>query len=657
MKIPIIGKLLEKRYSLSDIDKTMGLAIAGRRTATGAAVTEATALNSSAVFACVRLLAETTAMVPLITYRRLTPRGKERAFQHPLYTLLHDSPNPEMPAMVFRETLQGHLCTWGNAFAEIDWGPDGYVKALWPLRPDRVRVARQNGEVAYQLKLPSGQTVILPTYRVLHIPGFGFDGLVGYSPVQLARESIGLSLATEEFGARFFGNGANPGGVLRHPHKLSQPAQDNIRESWNEMHSGLSNQHRIAILEEGMDYVKVGIPPDDAQFLETRQFQVTEIARWFHVPPHMIGDLSRSTNNNIEQQSLEFVTYSLGPWLTRWEQYCHLKLLLPAERGMYFVEHLVDALLKGDVQARYNAYSVGRQWGWLSADDVREKENMNPLPEGQGDIYMVPLNMVPASQIGHEPTMQVDENNSLTLEIRRGSMATRQRTIDSYKTLFESAGQAIVKRETDNVRRAAKKHLGTRSVSDFNAWLEEFYHDFPEFISRQIRGPVKSLADVITALAGEEVQSDPDTAKVEVFVGEYLTAFNTRYTSSSKGQLQKIIKEADEDADIEAAINERLSEWEQTRAGKVATNEPHQLANAVTRLVWAAVGIRYLVWRTGGTDNCPYCQELNGKRVGIDQVFSGRGEGVDAEGKTFITKRPTAHPPLHLGCQCGIEPE
>ena len=658
MKIPIIGKLREKRYSLSDMDRGMDDLFYGRRaTATGASVTPSTALNISAVFACVRLLAETTAMVPLITYRRLRPRGKERATDHPLYTLLHDSPNPEMTAMAFRETLQGHLGTWGNAFAEIEWGNDGYVKALWPLRPDRVQVGRINGDVAYRLRLPNGENVVLPSYRVLHIPGYGFDGLVGYSPIQLARESIGLSMATEEYGARFFGNGANPGGVLKHPNKLSAPAHDNLRKSWNEMHSGLSNQHRIAILEEGMDYVPVSVPPDDAQFLETRKFQVVEIARWFHVPPHMIGDLDRSTNNNIEQQSLEFVTYSLGPWLTRWEQNCKLKLLLPAERGTYFVEHLVAALVRGDIQTRYNAYAVGRQWGWLSADDVRESENMNPLSDGQGDIYMVPLNMVPASDIGKLPDMETDAA-PLLLETRRGTAKSRQRTIDSYKRIFEQAGQVIVKREIDNVRRAAKKHLSTRSVSDFSAWLEEFYRDFPEFIARQMRAPVKSLADVISLLAGEEVNSDPDVAKVDEFVGEYIAGFNARYTGSSKGQLLQIIRaESDPNADIEAAINERLQQWDERRAGKVAMNEPHQLANAVTKLVWAAAGIRYLVWRTGGRDNCPYCQELNGKRVGIDQMFAGRGERIDANGAKFIVSRPTSHPPLHLGCQCNIEPE
>jgi len=639
----------------------MDIAMNGRATATGASVTPSTALNNSAVFACVRLLAETTAMMPLITYRRLQPRGKERATDHPLYSLLHDSPNPEMPAMAFRETLQGHLGTWGNAFAEIEWGPDGYVRALWPLRPDRVQVGRINGEVAYRLRLPNGENVVLPGFRVLHIPGFGFDGLVGYSPVQLARESIGLAMATEEYGARFFGNGANPGGVLKHPNKLSATAQDNLRKSWNEMHSGLSNQHRIAILEEGMDYVRVGIPPDDAQFLETRKFQVVEIARWFHVPPHMIGDLDRSTNNNIEQQSLEFVTYSLGPGLTRWEQCCKMKLLLPEERSTYFVEHLVAALVKGDIQTRYSAYSVGRQWGWLSADDVRESENMNPLPDGQGDIYMIPLNMVPASDIGQAQLPAPDtESNAATLalETRRGSAKSRQRTIDSYKRIFEQAGQVIVKREIDNVRRAAKKHLTTRSIADFNAWLDEFYRDFPEFIARQVRAPVQSLADVIAVLAGEEVKSDPDTVKVDEFVNEYIKGFTVRYTRSSSGQLTKLIKdsESDPNADVEAAINERLQQWDERRAGKVAMNEPHQLANAVTKLVWAAAGIRYLVWRTGGKDNCPYCRELNGKRVGIEQVFEGKGESIGVDGKVFVSRAPRAHPPLHLGCQCSITP-
>lgn len=365
----------------------------------GVSVTESSALTNVAVWACVRILSETVASLPLFVYRRLQ-RGKERVTDYPLYKILHDEPNPEMTSFTFRETLMAHLVTWGNAYAEIEYDSDGLtVKNLWPMRPDMMIVKRdkKNSRLSYEYNVPGIGTALLAPHQVLHIPGLGFDGVVGYSPISMARESIGLLQATEEFGARFFSGGATPGGVLEHPAKLSKEAQDRLRSSWNEMHSGLSNQHRIAILEEGMKFSKVGIPPNDAQFLETRKFQKSEIAALFHIPPHMVGDLERATFSNIEEQALEFVVYTLRPWLVRWEQQINHKLLSAPNESDLFAEFQVDALLRGNMQARYAAYSVGRQWGWLSANDIRELENLNPI-EG-GDHYLTPLNMSTVGQL------------------------------------------------------------------------------------------------------------------------------------------------------------------------------------------------------------------------------------------------------------------
>jgi HK97 family phage portal protein len=377
--------------SLLDFD------IALRQSKTGVSVTEQSALTNVAVWSCVRILSETVASLPLFLYQRME-RGKQRAIDHPLYSLLHDRPNPEMTSFTFRETLMAHLVTWGNAYAEIEYQDDRLTpKALWPLRPDMMRVERdkQTKQIVYRYSLPAdyGQTV-LPAYKVLHIPGLGFDGIVGYSPITMARESIGLSMGLEEYGARFFSGGATPGGVLEHPAKLSKEAQDRLRSSWNEMHQGLSNQHRIAILEEGMKFNKIGIPLDDAQFLESRKFQKSEIAALFHVPPHMIGDLERATFSNIEEQALEFVVYTMRPWLVRWEQVFNWKLLTAPGDDVYFAEFMVDALLRGNIQARYQAYATARQWGWMSANDIRELENQNPIDGG--DIYLNPLNMIAA---------------------------------------------------------------------------------------------------------------------------------------------------------------------------------------------------------------------------------------------------------------------
>lgn len=364
----------------------------------GKAVNEKTALQTTAVYACVRILAETIASLPFHTYR-YTLNGKEKAIEHPIYYLLHSEPNPEMTSFVFRETLMSHLLLWGNAYAQIIRDGRGRVLGLYPLLPNKVIVNRnQHGELVYQYE-KDGQTYFLRSYEVLHIPGLGFDGLIGYSPIAMAKNAIGMAIATEEYGAKFFANGANPGGVLEHPGVVKDPAR--IRESWNAVYQGSSNAHRVAVLEEGMKFQSIGIPPEQAQFLETRKFQLNEIARIFRIPPHMIGDLEKSSFSNIEQQSLEFVMYTLDPWVVRWEQAIQRALFTENEKRQYFVKFNVDGLLRGDYQSRMNGYAVGRQNGWLSANDIRELENLNRIPEDLGgDLYLINGNMTKLKDAG-----------------------------------------------------------------------------------------------------------------------------------------------------------------------------------------------------------------------------------------------------------------
>ena len=362
----------------------------------GKRVNERSAMQMTAVYSCVRILAEAVAGLPLHLYRYKEDGGKEKAIDHPLYLLLHDEPNPEMSSFVFRETLMTHLLLWGNAYAQIIRNGKGEVIALYPLMPDRMTVDRDSkGQLYYEYTVSmddaptvKGSLVRLHPSDVLHIPGLGFDGLVGYSPIAMAKNAIGMAIACEEYGASFFANGANPGGVLEHPGVLKDPSK--VRESWNSVYRGVSNAHKIAVLEEGMKYQQIGIPPEEAQFLETRKFQINEIARLYRIPPHMVGDLDKSSFSNIEQQSLEFVKYTLDPWVIRWEQSLQRSLLLPGEKGKYFIKLNVDGLLRGDYQSRMNGYAVGRQNGWFSANDIREMENMNPIPDEEGgNLYLI----------------------------------------------------------------------------------------------------------------------------------------------------------------------------------------------------------------------------------------------------------------------------
>ena len=378
-------------------------------TTAGKMVNERSAMQTTAVYACVRILAEAIAGLPLHVYRYRSDGGKERIPFHPLYHLLHDEPNPEMTSFVFRETLMSHLLLWGNAYAQIVRNGRGEAIALYPLLPSKMEVNRtQNGELVYKYYRdvdesginPKGGYVTLRKDEVLHFPGLGFDGLIGYSPIAMAKNAIGMSLATEEYGAAFFANGANPGGVLEHPGVIKDIQR--VKDSWNSAYQGSGNAHKVAVLEEGMKFQAIGIPPEQAQFLETRKFQINEIARIFRVPPHMVGDLEKSSFSNIEQQSLEFVKYTLDPWVVRWEQSLQQVLILPSEKTALFIKFNLDGLLRGDYQSRMTGYSVGRQNGWMSANDIRELENMNRIPaEEGGDLYLVNGNMLPLSQAGN----------------------------------------------------------------------------------------------------------------------------------------------------------------------------------------------------------------------------------------------------------------
>ena len=367
------------------------------RTTSGKPVNERTAMQTTAVYACVRILAEAIASLPVHVYEYQNDGGKKLVHDHPLYYLLHDEPNPEMTSFVFRETLMSHLLIWGNAYAQIIRDGAGRVLGLYPLLPDKMDVQRDDrGNIYYVYSRNSDENPMFKEYGniklkaedVLHIPGLGFDGLIGYSPIAMAKNAVGMTLACEEYGASFFANGANPGGVLEHPGVLKDPSK--VRESWNSVYRGVNNAHKIAVLEEGMKYQQIGIPPEEAQFLETRKFQINEIARLYRIPPHMVGDLDKSSFSNIEQQSLEFVKYTLDPWVIRWEQSLQRSLLLPGEKGKYFIKLNVDGLLRGDYQSRMNGYAVGRQNGWFSANDIREMENMNPIPDEEGgNLYLV----------------------------------------------------------------------------------------------------------------------------------------------------------------------------------------------------------------------------------------------------------------------------
>lgn len=432
----LINKLFKSRDHPKVDNRTVGSSYSfymGGSSA-GKSVNERSAMQMTAVYSCVRILAEAVAGLPLHLYRYKEDGGKERAIDNNLYHLLHDEPNKEMSSFIFRETLMTHLLLWGNAYAQIIRNGKGEVVALYPLMPNKMQVDRdENGELYYiytrsseEAKTMEGATVYLTPRDVLHIPGLGFDGLVGYSPIAMAKNAIGLAIATEEYGAKFFANGAAPSGVLEHPGTIKDPSR--LRENWNSTFGGSANSGKVAVLEEGMKYTPISISPEQAQFLETRKFQIDEIARIFRVPPHMVGDLEKSSFSNIEQQSLEFVKYTLDPWVIRWEQSLSRSLLSEDEKRRYFFKFNLEGLLRGDYESRMSGYATARQNGWMSANDIRELENLDKIPaEDGGDLYLINGNMLPLNKAGaYADKGKEDETDEEVLEMEKSGRSGRK---------------------------------------------------------------------------------------------------------------------------------------------------------------------------------------------------------------------------------------
>lgn len=365
------------------------------QTKSGISVNSLDALRSTAVLSCVRILSEAIASLPLVVYETESNGGKRKATEHYLFNILHYNANPYMTTFEWRELLVQHLLLWGNHFAEIERNQNGLPIAIWPLRPDRMRIESNGMDLVYLYNLPEGREVPISGENILHVKGISGNGYVGQSLIGFAREAVGLGLAMEDFTARFFSNDATPRSYIKHPGRLSDKAKTNIEESLERKNRGLENKFRMQVLEEGMSIDTIGMPLEDAQFLELRKFEELDVYKIFRVPPHMGGILDRATFSNIEQQAIEFVVHSLQPWLIRSEQAFQRDLFFANELGKYYCRFVVAGLLRGDIASRYAAYATARQWGWINVDEIRELEDLNPLPDGNGQTYIVPMNFQP----------------------------------------------------------------------------------------------------------------------------------------------------------------------------------------------------------------------------------------------------------------------
>lgn len=647
-------------------------ALGGSKTASGKRVDVDTAMTLSAVWAAIRLLSESAASLPLVTYERLQPRGKRRKPDHPAFSVLHDNTTERQTAFEWVETTMAHLCLRGNSWSWIERDNASRVTALWILDPRHMKVfPLPGGDILFSWEPPDVPPLraLAGSGDMLHVRGFNAgNGLLGVSPITFARESLGVGLAAEEYGARFFSNSTTPSGVLEHPKELSDAGIQRLTASLNNFRS-LENKHKNLILEEGMQWKTIGVSPEDAQMLETRKFQVSEVARWFRVPPHMIADLEKATFSNIESQGMDFIRHTMRPWLIRIEKSIQRDVLLPKERRTIFVEFLVDALLRGDSETRSKSYASGRQWGYLSVNDIREMENQNPI-EG-GDEYLTPLNMVGSgSDGGTEPpppapaptaSRSAEDPERAAHEARElrsaRSLKLRKSIGEAMRPVFRDAARSIVRAEKRKLSKAiAGVTEGDTGVEKLGAIIERYYEsegDLSTFAFKQIDPAYRALGESIAPVALDEAESDVEK-DLEPLCESLARSFAERHAAESRRRLQAVMADNQRDTEaMRAALDSELENWDEVRTETIARVETVKSKSAIARTIFIAAGVLQIRWVTFG-ENCPICDSLSGKVVGVEHNFAGQGTEVGPEGASIKTRTNITHPPIHDGCDCDI---
>jgi HK97 family phage portal protein len=683
--------------SLSNPAAWLSESLGASPTTSGLSVNETVALRFAACYACINARAKDVAQLPIFVYERTGKDERSPSRDHDVWRVLHDRPNPMMTPMTFKQTLEAHVAGWGNGYAEIEFDRAGRVLNLWPLLPDRTKVVIRNGKKWIATRVSEGSSagepidpkapegngvgkwVGLPSERVLHIPGLGFDGLKGYSVIQMARNAIGAGMAAEEFSARLFANGATPRFALKHPKTLSAEARDRLRLDFSAAYSGLSNAHRTAVLEEGLSIETLGLPAKDAEMIETSRFSIEQMARFFDMPLVRLHSTTAITSwgTGLEQWHRAYLIHTIGPCLVQWEESASWSLFNKDERANYFVEFLREAFLQGDMTAQGAFFTQLFAMGALSPNQIARKLNI-PTIGPAGDQRFVPLNYIPLQEAEtggprfpdpspspaptkDEPTPPPDDSASASAvpSLRHlRSMTYRQRVQDSYRRVYKQVADRVITKHVERSRRAVKKLGEDGNVEAFDRWAHEFFEKERPAVEEAFLPVTLALSETIGTDVLSELGKEPDTnttRAVERFAQLYVAALAVRETASSANQLVALAREGDTaDGTMVERITARLDAWESSRASRVALREPTQASNAVARQVYETSGVRRLMWIAAGSETCDLCQAMNGRIVGIDRPFLNEGESVSGGEDSITMSGKIGAPPLHEGCVCQI---
>jgi HK97 family phage portal protein len=644
------GRLaFEFRSSVDEPDQWLVEYAGGHPTSSGQTMTERTAMQVSGVYCAVDWICKSVSRAPRRLFERLSDDESRIAIEHPVDKLLRHPPNPEMTQKTFWETVTAHRLLWGNGYAEIERDGAGRPVALWPLRPDRTfpRRIRTNGKpstwpLVYEVRTSGGPEVTLEPWQVFHVMGYSYDGLRGLSPIALHRETLGLSVATQDYGARFFGNDARPGGVLTTPGKLGKEAAARLKASWDEAHRGGAQSHRVAVLEQDVKWQTIGMPNEDAQYLQTRVFQLSEIARMYHFPLHMLAELTHATFSNIEHQRIEVIEDASTPEAFGIEQEIARKLLTEEERERFYPEHDFSAQKRGDQKSQNEADDIEWRNGWINTDEIRSKRRRNALPNGQGKKYFVPVTQQPldlalnppepAAKLGPDgkpvKPPQGDAPPPKAKPTKRDIAEQRVLIARSYGVLLSQVGDRLSRKELTALSRIAKSG---NPASDPSADIRSFFAEHRSYVGGALQPILMTIEESIVLMTFRELDRkfEASLRDRDQFLRQYVESAAKRYTDAALSHCLRQLPWAEGTPAL----------WK---------NEAMRAVNAFALRCYVAAGVEKIQWigpdkwmAAKPEDICERCISLDHKRVKPGEPFTL--EMVNLQ-----------HPPLHDGCECQI---
>ena len=657
--------------------------LSGEQASSGILVDQTNAFQITAVKAAVTRISEFIATLPLKLYRRVGEKGKEEARDHYLYDLINKNPNNFMTSYTWRETAEIQALLWGNHFSQILRDRIGRVISITPLQAGSTQIKIDNNIMTYHYEKKDGGLRIFEQKEIFHLAWFAFNGIQAPDPVIQARDAFGLSLGLEKFASNYLANEASPSGVLEMTGALrNEESRQRLKDDWKRKQGRWGNKSSIAVLEQGMQFKPIGNSPAESQLIEERKFMVTEIARFFNIPPHLIADLEHATFSNVEEQQREFINFCMLPWIVRWEQALDAQLLSEIERKELFFKFSVQALLRGDAESRAGYYASGKQWGWLSSNDIRQLEDMNPLPGDQGDTYLIPLNMTDANeppQYGTNTNRKLEKNETRSRE----NAVKRKEYAEDFVELLEDGWNRVVTAEVQDIRKLVNKNLKQRNANQFMQDVEQYYlRDNVRIIAERTTATYNSMTSFVSNSLIDDTGTRLTESQRKQFVRKYMGVLTAEYKSSATNHLFGIIEKAQELDELPSdLLLERLDQWSERKAGKMARIQSFQAVNAITlESFLESRMVKNIQWVNVGPKTCVFCKHLgtkgwrgSGKIIPINQVFVEQGtdlvvdpnpDNLPVSDKNPFTAglqrmhmfRKMKHPPLHRGCDCQIIP-